>query len=344
MLLFRASRLDHTYSTCFKPRAESRDGGVDSSSQDSTTASVSQSGSSSDVTTSDKAQCEGDVGTPGTGAVSGVRPSVSDSVQAIGNATFDTPTVASDEVTSIAGTPSNNTDTPASSSSTEALTMIPPAVMASQPLVDLLDDDKAGDSQPFEPMQVEEETESAKAHTAEENETQSELKAKPKLSFSVETILDLKSSPEREVGVEEKQQQATPTTTTTSATTAEVQPAEEPECNADSEKARPADDVSDPNPNSKNIQPPETTVETANESCADDVTTQTCAEEEVLTVEERYRRVLERSMAGLRLCLCRFPQHFKSLYRLADVYFNSDLFKVSFKLSIKQARCCSAFE
>ena len=45
-------------------------------------------------------------------------------------------------------------------------------------------------------------------------------------------------------------------------------------------------------------------------------------------VRERYENVLRQAMQGLEMCLSRFPHHYKSLYRLADVYAHSALMQV----------------
>ena len=47
-----------------------------------------------------------------------------------------------------------------------------------------------------------------------------------------------------------------------------------------------------------------------------------------LSGDALHRNLIEKCMAALHLCLSRFPTHYKSLYRLAYVYFYSPYHKV----------------
>ena len=49
---------------------------------------------------------------------------------------------------------------------------------------------------------------------------------------------------------------------------------------------------------------------------------------ESLDDEGRYMALMQRCIDGFMLCLSRFPQHYKSLYRLAYIYYHSDKHKV----------------
>ena len=43
---------------------------------------------------------------------------------------------------------------------------------------------------------------------------------------------------------------------------------------------------------------------------------------------ERQRMLMDKCISGVRLCASRFPSYYKSLYRLAHIYFHSDTHKV----------------
>ena len=60
---------------------------------------------------------------------------------------------------------------------------------------------------------------------------------------------------------------------------------------------------------------------------ADDTATSAVAAE--TDENERFRELMVKCTKALELCLTRFPQHYKSLYRLADVFFRCSSLKVS---------------
>ena len=62
-------------------------------------------------------------------------------------------------------------------------------------------------------------------------------------------------------------------------------------------------------------------------SNADDVATSAASAE--TDKNERFRELMIKCTKALELCLTRFPQHYKSLYRLADVFFRCSCLKVS---------------
>jgi len=63
------------------------------------------------------------------------------------------------------------------------------------------------------------------------------------------------------------------------------------------------------------------------DSNADDVMTSSASTE--TDSDERFKELMVKCTKALELCLARFPQHYKSLYRLADVYFRCSCLKVS---------------
>ena len=49
-----------------------------------------------------------------------------------------------------------------------------------------------------------------------------------------------------------------------------------------------------------------------------------------IEVDIKFQQLLNQCIKAFELCLSRFPQHYKSAYRLADIYFRSSQFKVNF--------------